>query len=187
MVRGYEEIPSGTDISFFLGCTRVALPEHLALSKHNIVVHQSALPRGRGWSPLAWQVLEGKNEIPVTVIEAAPRVDGGVVYFRDVIRLEGHELCDELRAHQGRNAIAMCLRVIDAFPDLHGERQTGEPTYYPRRTKEDSRLDPSRTIASQFELLRIVDNDQYPAFFETRGYRYSVQITKSDSREDIVE
>jgi methionyl-tRNA formyltransferase len=175
VVPSYEEVPPG-DLAFFLGCTRIAGRETLAKNAHNIVVHQSALPHGRGWSPLAWQVIEGASQIPVTVFEAIEGVDEGQVYFRDVIQLEGSELVNELRELQGRNAIELCERVAEAYPELRGEPQTGEPTYYAKRGPDACRLDPQKTIAEQFNLLRVCDNERYPAFFEHRGRRYLLRI-----------
>ena len=49
-----------------------------------------------------------------------------------------------------------------------------------RRTPADSRLDPDKSIAEQFELLRVVDNQRYPAFFDHRGRRYRITIEKVD-------
>src|SRR5579884_2864339 len=99
LVESYDAIEE-SELTFFLGCTRIAGPEILGRSKHNLVVHQSDLPKGRGWSPLAWQVVEGRHQIPVCLFEAVEELDAGPVYLRDVIRLEGHELVDELRAAQ---------------------------------------------------------------------------------------
>jgi methionyl-tRNA formyltransferase len=178
VVSSYDEIPEGMDISFFLGCTRIATRVQLARSRHNIVIHQSALPSGRGWSALSWQVLEGRDEIPVTAFEAARGVDEGDVYLRGVISLEGHELCEELRELQARSDIELALELVDRYPHLEGTPQSGEPSYYARRTPEDLRLDPCRSIADQFDLLRIADNERYPAFFEHRGHRYVLKIEK---------
>ena len=56
--------------------------------------------------------------------------------------------------------------------------QTGDESFYPRRKPDDSRLDPSRTLADQFHLLRVVDNERYPAFFESCGSLYTLRIRK---------
>jgi methionyl-tRNA formyltransferase len=59
--------------------------------------------------------------------------------------------------------------------------QRGEPgPYLHRRTPEHSRLDVHKTIAEQFDLLRVVDNERYPAFFEYRGTRYRLKIDRID-------
>ena len=58
------------DIVFYLSCGQIAPVDMLSRNKHNLVVHESALPDGKGWSPLTWQIIEGKNEIPITLFEA---------------------------------------------------------------------------------------------------------------------
>src|SRR6266571_1704479 len=44
-------------IAFYLSCTKLTPAEVLARNHHNIVVHASALPKGRGFSPIVWQIL----------------------------------------------------------------------------------------------------------------------------------
>lgn len=56
------------------------------------------------------------------------------------------------------------------------QHQFGEPIHYSRRRPADSQLDPERSLAEQFNLLRVGDDQSYPAFFHLGGRRYSVQI-----------
>jgi len=56
--------------------------------------------------------------------------------------------------------------------------QRGKGSFYKRRGARDSRLDISKTIAEQFDLLRVVDNDIYPAFFKYKGQKYFLKVTK---------
>ncbi|MDO1557944.1 hypothetical protein Q0812_00705 [Brevundimonas sp. 2R-24] len=174
-VRDVREAPEG-DMAFHLSCLKLCPPEALALNALNLVVHASDLPKGRGFSPLVWQVLEGRNDIPVCLIEAAEAADAGPVRLRDALTFQGCELNDEMREALGRKVVEMCLRFArapDAYPPAE---QVGEPSWYARRRPEDSRLDPNRTLADQFDLLRVVDNDRYPAFFEHRGRRFILRI-----------
>ena len=71
-------------------------------NQRNLVVHASDLPRGRGFSPLSWLVIDGVNEIPVCLIEAVDEVDAGPVVYREAINFEGHELLDEMRVVLGK-------------------------------------------------------------------------------------
>jgi len=177
-VKRHEDIEPG-DLAFFLSCEKIVKPETLRLNKHNLVAHPSGLPRGRGWSPLSWQILEGKNRIPITLFEAAPHVDSGRIYLQDYLRFKGHELADELRQQQGGKIIEMVLKFVRRYPKIpkiRGRRQTGRATYYPRRTAADSELAMNKSLAAQFSLLRIVDNDRYPAFFRHRGRKYILKI-----------
>jgi methionyl-tRNA formyltransferase len=178
-IDDYRDLRDG-ELAFFLSCTTVVPPEYLDKHEHNLVVHESDVPRGRGWSPVHWQILEGNDTIPIVLMEAAEQVDTGDVYIRDEIQLEGTELLPDLREQVGNKTVDLVLQFVDDYPDVEGEPQQGEPSTYPRRTPDDSELDPDRTIAEQFNKLRIVDNDQYPAFFRMHGEKYILKIYREE-------
>ena len=83
---------------------------------------------------------------------------------------------NEWRQLQAEATINLCLQWLVRYRELidTARPQTGEASHYRRRRPADSRLDPELTLAEQFELLRVVDNDRYPAFFEWRGRRYEL-------------
>lgn len=180
VVHKPEEIPSG-DFVFYLGCGKIVPRPVLERNRHNLVIHASDLPKGRGWSPHIWQILEGKNEIPVCIFDAVEELDNGKIYFKEMCKFNGTELIDELRKVLSKVIIGMCLRFAREYPVIaeKGVAQIGEPTFYRKRTKEDSRLDPNKTIREQFNLLRVVDNDKYPAFVEINGRRYILKIEQA--------
>ncbi len=169
---------TGGDILFLLSCESIVPSEYLALHKNNIVVHPSKLPKGRGWSPLAWQILEGKNKIPVSLFEAVERVDAGDVYLVDWIILEGHELNDEIKHLQGMITTRMIKEYLKTYPSAAGTPQSGDDSYYPRRSAMDSELSVEKSVGEQFDLLRVVDNERYPAFFILNGKKYTLKIHK---------
>ncbi|MBO6577016.1 MAG: hypothetical protein JJ976_16480 [Rhodothermales bacterium] len=171
------------DFCFVLSCLEIIDGPTLAKHKHNLVVHASALPQGRGMSPMTWQVLEGVNTIPVTLFEAEEELDSGRIYLQDAIQLEGHELLPELRELLGSTVCRLCQEFLENHASLvaAGQAQTGEPTFYGRRRPVDSQLDPRKSLAEQFNLLRIVDNERYPAFFYLNGHKYILEIRKEGS------
>src|SRR5690348_4907753 len=59
-VRDASEVRND-GIAFYLSCMKLTPREILDRNHQNIVVHASALPAGRGFSPIVWQVLEGEN------------------------------------------------------------------------------------------------------------------------------
>lgn len=174
VVHEWDDIPHG-DVLFLLSCERIVPPEYLARNASNVVIHPSALPHGRGWSPVAWQVLEGAANIPVTLFEAVENVDEGPVYLVGSIKLDGTELNDEIKRAQGRETLRLAREYLRRYP-MEGRPQQGKSSWYRRRTPADSRVESEKTIAEQFELLRVVDNRRYPAFFEHRGRRYRLRI-----------
>jgi methionyl-tRNA formyltransferase len=168
------------DLCFCLSFSQILPADFRARFHHCLVVHESDLPHGKGWSPLTWQILEGRNRIPVTLIQAADRVDSGPIYAQRWLDFQGHELIAELRAGQAAATLALCRWFVDDYPASaeQARPQQGEESIYPRRRPADSRLDPQKTLAEQFELLRVVDNTRYPAFFEWRGRRYTLRLAQ---------
>jgi methionyl-tRNA formyltransferase len=143
---------------------------------HNLVIHESELPKGRGFSPVAWQVLSGKNIIPVCLFDAVAELDSGPIYLRDNIELNGTELMPEIRKKQGNKTVELCLRFLLMWPDIEVYEQQGEPDSYRKRNRRDDQLNVEKSIAQQFDHLRIVDNERYPAWFELRGRKYIIKI-----------
>lgn len=176
-IRSAREVKAG-GVAFYLSCMKLTPLEILELNRQNIVVHASTLPHGRGFSPVVWQVLEGRDQISVTMMLAAEEADSGNILMVDQISLQGHELNDEIRTLLGRKIVDMCLAYLDAPAPSAGRPQLGEASWYACRRAEDSKLDPDRSLAEQFDLLRVVDNDRYPAFFDYRGHRYILRIER---------
>ncbi len=166
------------DLCFLLGWKRIVRRQFRERYRHVLVVHASDLPRGRGMSPMTWRVLGGASRLPVSLIEAEDAVDSGAIYAQEWLTLAGNELLPELQQTLGESTMRLCAGAIEAYGlgRLVGQPQQGEPTTYRWRKPQDSRLDPDRSIREQFNLLRVVDNEKYPAFFDLHGRRYVVQI-----------
>lgn len=176
----HEEVEPDSKITFFLGCLKFIAKETREKSKHNIVIHESDLPEGRGFAPATWQILAGKNEIPVTLFEVSDGFDGGPYYLKDSFTLDGTELVVEWRDKLYKCVERMVLVFIDQVvgSKVEAKPQKGKPTVYPRRRPRDSELDPKKTLATQFNLFRVVDNERYPAFFRHKGKKYLLKIDK---------
>ena len=170
----------GFDIVFILSFSRIITERQLKQNTHNLVVHESALPHGKGWSPLTWQILEGKESFPITLFEAAPRVDSGKIYLQKDLHFTGTELVDDLREIQGSATVELCMEFVSGYDTIvkNAHEQNGLESFYPRRTPKDSEMDEKKSIAEQFNLLRVVDNEKYPAFFIHGGCTYILKIYK---------
>jgi len=118
-------------INFMLGCTRIVSNAVLQLNKYNLVIHESDLPQGRGFAPMAWQILEGKRSIPICLLDAADSVDAGDIWIRDVIELDGTELCEEWRTLQGEKTAQLCLKFVDEYETLKPMKQGESSSWYP--------------------------------------------------------
>ena len=108
----HKKIKGKYDVVFILSYYRLVDEQFLKKNKHNVVIHESNLPKGKGWAPLFWQILGGKNIIDFTVFEADKSVDGGDYYFKDKLKLSGTELYDEIRVLQAQMRIKCCFKLL---------------------------------------------------------------------------
>ena len=184
LLYDYNKINSVYDIIFILSYHKIIPIQQLEANRHNIVIHASALPQGKGWAPMFWQVLEGKNDIPFTMFEASSGVDDGDIYMKKTLHLTGYELNDVLRDKQANLIIDMCVKFMNNYENYKSpQEQSGEESFYSKRSAKDSGLDINKTIKEQFNLLRIVSNDDYPAFFEIDGHKYILKIEEAQDED----
>ncbi|MEQ9638113.1 MAG: formyltransferase family protein [Devosia marina] len=179
LLRRIEEIAGG-DILFLISCTQIVTAEHRALFDCTLVIHASDLPLGRGWSPHVWAIAQGAEQIAVTLLEAEDKVDSGAIWGQLRLDIPRHFLSGEINAA----LFDAELQLMDLAISLHGtnpgvpQRTDIEPSYLPKRTRDDSRVDPSLSIAEQFDLIRVCDPERFPAFFEIHGHRYKIILEK---------
>jgi len=177
----HTQITDQYDILFILSYHKIIQKKFL-IAKHNVVIHASDLPQGKGWAPMFWQILENNNDIVFSMFEASDSIDNGDVYMKKTLSLTGYELNNELRDKQAKFIIDMCNEFIDNYKRYSiPTAQIGVETFYKKRSAKDSELDINKTINEQFNLLRIVDNDNYPAFFYKDGQKYILKIEKVDN------
>lgn len=170
----------GGDILFLVSCSQLITADERNRYQATLVLHASDLPRGRGWSPHIWAALSNEKEITVTLLEATEPVDSGAIWSKTKFILEGHELLAEINAKLFEAELSLMTMAIEQFGRITPIQQMGDAGQYMRkRTPEDSKLDPNKTIAEQFDVLRVADPLRHPAFLDYRGKRYFIVIKKS--------
>ena len=95
------------------------------------------------------------------------------------MQLEGHELFDEINEKLFKIELELMDFAVEHMYSIHPIPQpTFNGPHCPKRTPEDSELDPHKSIAEQFELMRVADSDRFPCFFNFRGFKYLLFIKK---------
>ena len=173
VIDSHKKISYG-DILLLLSCEEKLVD--FDLNKHNLIIHASDLPKGKGWSPLTWQVLKGANSIPVVIFEANNKIDNGPIYNKVIVSLDGTELLNELRVKIFKAIKKLIINFVRIYPNNKRINQKGKSTFYKKRTEEDSELDINKSLKSQFDQLRVVDNERYPAFFIYNGKKYIIKV-----------
>ena len=183
IVTSKNEIKSG-DILFLISCTEIIESDIRNRFSKTLVIHESDLPKGRGWSPISWLILEGKEEIPITLLEAIDKVDAGPIWKKCFVKLEGHELFDEISKKVYTEKIKLIDFAIGNFDCItHYQQDDSEATYYPRRVPNDHEIDVKESISEQFEKLRMSDKNRYPCFFYFRDHKYKIFLEKMDDED----
>lgn len=184
LIHSKEQLDQG-DVLFLISCTEKIPADLRSLYQKCVVLHASDLPYGRGWSPHIWSILHGNTTVTVSAITAEDNIDSGDIWAKKSFDVAPHELYDEINTSLFAIEIDLLnevIEMIDSGVSPHPQPNK-EATYFPRRTPEDSELDPDLTIAEQFDKIRVGDPERYPAFFRMHGKKYAVSLRKVDNDE----
>ena len=109
-------------------------------------------------------------------------VDSGRIWKKLRFTVPKHALWDEINTRLFEAEIELIECAVSEFERNFPTAQDAsiEANYYPQRTPADSQIDPSQSIASQFDRIRVCDPNRFPAFFELHGKRYKLILEKID-------
>lgn len=171
---------AGGDILFLISCTELVRAVDRERYKATLVLHASDLPKGRGWSPHIWAILQGDAELTLSLLEADDRVDSGAIWIQKKIDIPRHALWDEINDLLFKAEVELMDAAILGIGDIVPKPQDPlvESSYHPRRRPCDSEIDPGKSLDSQFDLIRVCDPGRFPAYFELRGHRYKIVLEK---------
>lgn len=175
---------TGGDVLFLVSCNEIVSSLQRQRYRHTLVLHASDLPRGRGWSPHIWEILQGSNELVVSLIEAEDKVDTGKVWAKERRQLADNALWDEINIILFDMELSLMSAVVDNIDAFVPKSQSDEmATYYRKRTPNDSLIDAEKSIASQFDLLRTCDPNRFPAYTYYRGRKFLIKLEAQDSNQ----
>lgn len=186
LVNRADEAPPG-DFLFLVSCGEIVSPAIRRLYRHSLVLHAGDLPRGRGWSPHVWAILEGATELILTLLSADDPVDTGPIWQQTRIPLDGTELCDEVNALLFAAELGLMDWALANCDHSTPAPQIGAATFRNRRTPADSQVTTDQTLAEVFDLLRVSDPTRFPAYFDHRGARYAIRLERVLSAADDAE
>lgn len=134
-----------------------------------VVFHMTDLPYGRGGSPLQNLIVRGHKETKISAIKVTQKLDGGPVYMKRPLSLEG----------SAQEIFVRCADIIfrEMLPIFLTEKiepkpQEGEPVVFKRRKPEEGQITPDMEIDKIYDYIRMLDAEGYPrAYTEFGGYR----------------
>lgn len=178
LIRRKKDLPGG-DVLFLISCSEIVEEKERFKYKKSLVIHASNLPKGRGWSPHIWEIINGADFVTLSLLEAEDKVDSGKIWKKKKVFIPKDFLWDEINSSIFEAEIELMDYAIDNFNIVEPVCQDDETaTYYERRKPEDSQLDIQKSISEQFDKIRVCDPNRFPAFFEINGFKYSIKLEK---------
>lgn len=179
----------GGDVLFLVSCSEVVTQRTRSLYRETMVLHASDLPKGRGWSPYVWELLAGAEKITVSLLRADDPVDTGAIWAKKTFVVPKSHLFKEISQQLFETELELMslgLALVSSEASPVPQAKDGA-TYWPKRSPNDSRIDPTKSLAECFDQIRIADPERYPAFFELYGEEYFIELrkkTRSGHNED---
>lgn len=189
LCRDRKELEGG-DVLFLVSCSQLIDANTRSLYRHALVLHASDLPKGRGWSPHVWELLDGAETITVSLLDAEDDVDTGAIWAKRTFAVPRHALHEEINERLFDTETALmdeALLLIESGAAPRPQSTHVSPTYYPRRSPADSEIDPHLPLSETFNAIRLMDPERYPVFFRLHGHCYSIALKKVGCDEDNID
>ena len=131
-----------------------------------VIFHMTDLPYGRGGSPLQNLIVNGHRDTKISAIKCVKKLDGGPVYLKKDLSLQG--TATEIFERASKVIRNMIAEIIQENPTP--VEQEGEVVNFKRRRPEES---DSREITDNermYDHIRMLDADGYPLAFLESDY-----------------
>jgi len=166
------------DLLFIIGFTKKIKLQKLKNYRNKFIIHESDLPKGRGFSPIKNQILKKIYKIKCCLIECDEKIDGGGIYETEFLHIKKNDLYDDIRMKQYETTLKLINKFLKKYPNVKSKKQKGRPSYFRRLKSKDDEIDPSKNIISQFNLLRSTDYKNHQNFFYINKKKYFIRISK---------
>jgi methionyl-tRNA formyltransferase len=167
----------GLDLLLVIGWERLLPPDILnSLGKFACGMHGSpfGLPRGRGRSPLNWSIITNQRHFTTSLFRYNADIDAGDILGSMVFDINEFDTIATLHT---KNRIAMWHLVKTYVPLIESgtlrfvPQPPSQPTFYPKRTAEDSGIDWRQSTLEIYNLVRAVAPPYPSAFCVLNGKR----------------
>lgn len=148
------------------------------------LVHDSLLPRMRGFAPTPWAIINGERSTGVSLLEMAEEIDSGDIVDQIEVPIGPDEYVGDVYRRINQAAVEVVVRNLDALKA--GTARTfpqdeSQATYCCSRTPADGLIDWSQTTRRVFDFIRAQTDPLPGAFTWLRGER--LHVTRAEPLE----
>lgn len=150
-----------------------------------INLHFSDLPRFRGAAPVQRALWAGETEIATSVFQLIERMDAGPIFDRQNHRVVPEATSGDVLMNLAHLGAGQVVRVLDGIEagTLHAVEQSGTPTFAPKLTNQDGRLNATSDASAVFNVFRAVTPEP-GAWIETSVGRVKISAAERSTVAD---
>lgn len=153
--------------TFFLHWSTL-VPPHILEATECVCFHMTAVPYGRGGSPLQNLIVRGHRETTLTALRMTEELDAGPIYAQVPLSLEGS--AEEIYLRATRQSFDLIEKIWLERPK--SVPQSGDVTIFARRAPTQSAIPADLSLLELHDFIRMLDAQDYPrAFFQIGDYR----------------
>lgn len=119
-------------------------------------IHGSLLPKYRGAAPINWAVIEGEKKSGVTTMVMDEGLDSGPILLQRETKVGPNETAGELHDKLADIAGDVILETLEKLEreKIEPKPQKGKPSFAPKLSKEDGRVDWAKSSKEVHDLIR---------------------------------
>jgi methionyl-tRNA formyltransferase len=147
------------DLAIAVAYGRLIPPEVLTLPRHGWWnLHFSLLPRWRGATPVQHALLHGDEVTGLSVFRMDEGLDTGRVLAVRERRIRALDTASSLLADLSEEGATVLVELLSELEggELRAVEQIGEPTYAPKLSRDEGRLDWTETASAVMNRYRAV-------------------------------
>lgn len=178
-LSNYSDISADHSVVFSIGLNHIIPKEFLNIPAFGVIVfHSSDLPRGRGWAPLFYTIVNKEKHLTQSMIYAEPRVDSGPIIAKAKYPINEFYTIGDLRQIDdcltiilfSKYANIVCRKKVNATEQNHEDA-----TYWEKRTPSNSKINEKYSFIELYDKIRALP-DHIPAFLEKNGVKIEVRL-----------
>lgn len=129
--------------------------------------HSSRLPEGRGGAPVNWSLIDGADEVWISLFQYEPGVDSGDVLAQSSVPVEHRDDVATVFDALANEACQLASKVRDRMETNSvdtTQQSITDATYRPRRQPQDGIIDWNRDADEQYNWIR-AQTEPYPGAY----------------------
>lgn len=162
------------DIVFSASWGKISQSERSEAKLAAVNIHTGLLPEGRGYHPLNWAIIWGKEKTGVTIHKMTDTIDGGDILLQEEVEILKNDTITTLR----KRVEDVYVKLIAKFfsdPSYYisqaVKQNQAHVSYAQKRTPDDSELNLLAPSIDVYNLWRSCDPEEYPAFAYVDGVK----------------